>query len=110
MEDQRTLHGHYLYEGNRNENFEAVTKKTMALSPDLLLKLGRKYDPSTTVATTFRGNDIVMQTDAHGNAVVAFIGKLESDGKIKGKRYTRTLKAGADGRIIKDHWDLKGKT
>jgi hypothetical protein len=38
-----------------------------------------------------------------------FIGKLDPNGKIKGQRYARTLKADPQGRIIKDHWDLKGR-
>jgi hypothetical protein len=81
----------------------------MALGADLQLKLCRKYEPSAVVRMTFRGNDVVVQTDEHGNPVVLFIGKAGSDGRIHGQRYTRTLKADSQGRIIKDHWDLKGK-
>ena len=81
----------------------------MSLGADLQLKLRKKYEPSTVVHLTFRGNDLAIQTDAEGNAVVLFIGKLTADGKIKGQRYARTLKADTSGKIIKDHWDLKGK-
>jgi hypothetical protein len=81
----------------------------MSLSTDLLLKLSRKYDPSSTVTTSFRGNDVLLITDRAGNAMTAFIGKLTAEGKIKGQRYARVLKTGPDGRVIKDHWDLKGK-
>jgi hypothetical protein len=36
-------------------------------------------------------------------------GKLKEDGTIKGERYARTLKYDKEGKIIKDHWELKGK-
>jgi hypothetical protein len=82
----------------------------MALGADLQLRLSKKYEPSTMIYMSFRGNDLAVQTDADGNPVVAFIGKLTPDGKVKGERYSRTLKADSSGRVIKDHWDLKGKT
>jgi hypothetical protein len=81
----------------------------MSLAADLQIKLSKRYEPSSLVYLTFRGNDIAVQTDNNGNPIVAFIGKRMDDGKIRGQRYTRTLKASPDGRIIKDHWDLKGK-
>lgn len=57
----------------------------------------------------FRGKDLALQTDAQGNAIMVFIGRMDDNGKIRGERYVRTLKADREGRIIKDHWDLKGK-
>ena len=57
----------------------------------------------------FKGKDLSFKTDDEGNPVVLFIGKALPDGRIKGERYTRTLLRSADGSIIKDHWDLKGK-
>jgi len=33
----------------------------------------------------------------------------KEDGSIKGERYVRTLKHDKEGKIIKDHWELKGK-
>ncbi len=80
----------------------------MALGADILLRLTRRYEPNTTVDFTFRGRDVTVKTDAYGNPITAFIGKRGTDGKVKGQRYARTLKADAAGRIIKDHWDLKG--
>ncbi|MGC1240301.1 MAG: hypothetical protein WA874_01875 [Chryseosolibacter sp.] len=82
----------------------------MKLSQSLLLKLSKKYDPSSMVGLKFRGKDVVVKTDADGNPVVLFIGKLDRSGSVKGERYTRTLKSDAPGAVIKDHWDLKGKT
>jgi hypothetical protein len=81
----------------------------MGLSADLLLKLTRKYQPSSLVRLTFRGKDLAVQTDKGGNPVTLFIGKADPAGRIRGQRYARTLKADPEGRVIKDHWDLKGK-
>jgi hypothetical protein len=81
----------------------------MALGADLRLKLTKKYEPSSTVFLTFRGNDLAVKTDREGNATVLFIGKLTDDGKIRGQRYARTLKYDPAGRVIKENWDLKGK-
>lgn len=82
----------------------------MGLSHSLLLKLGRKYTPSSIIALKFRGKDVAVKTDDDGNAVVVFIGKADADGRIKGERYTRTLKSDERGVIIKDHWDRKGRS
>ena len=81
----------------------------MSLGADLQLKLRKKYEPSAFIHLTFRGKDLAVQTDIEGNPVTLFIGKFTSDGRIKGQRYARTLKSDSQDRIIKDHWDLKGK-
>lgn len=81
----------------------------MSLGADLQLKLSKKYEPSALVHLTFRGKDLAVQTDPEGNPVTLFIGKFTPEGRIKGQRYARTLKSDAEGRVIKDHWDLKGK-
>lgn len=82
----------------------------MKLSERLLLKLSRKYEPSSFVSMKFRGNDLQFKTDDEGNPVILFIGRTMATGKIKGERYVRTLKRDERGFFIKDHWDLKGKT
>jgi hypothetical protein len=38
-----------------------------------------------------------------------FIGKANKEGIIKGDRYARRLLKNKDGKILKDHWDYKGK-
>ena len=81
----------------------------MNLSGSLLLKLRKKYHPSAMVDMKFKGKDVCFKTDEEGNPVVVFIGKVQPNGKIKGQRYSRTLKTDAAGAVIKDHWDLKGK-
>lgn len=74
------------------------------------MKLRKKYEPSTLIKMKFKGKDLSVKTDHEGNPVVLFIGKMQSEGKIKGERYTRTLIRDRAGNLIKDHWDLKGKT
>lgn len=81
----------------------------MALSNDLIKKLKAKFEVSTTNQFRYRNSDIVVQTDEEGNAVRAFIGKADNEGIVKGDRYSRTLKKDREGRIIKDHWERKGK-
>lgn len=79
------------------------------LSESLLAKLRKRYEPSSMVSMKFKGKELQFRTDAHGNPVVLFIGKVTAKGHIKGERYARTLKHDASGILIKDHWDLKGK-
>lgn len=81
----------------------------MSLSDDLIKKLKRKFEPSTTTQFRYRTNDVVVQSDEEGNAIRAFIGKANDKGIVKGDRYSRTLKRGKEGNIIKDHWERKGR-
>lgn len=82
----------------------------MKLSEDLQKKLTRKFEPSATINMRYKGNDIDLKTDAEGNAVQFFLRKMDNHGVVKGERYSRVLKYDKSGTIIKDHWDLKGKT
>jgi len=81
----------------------------MALSDVIIKKLQRKFEPSTTTQFRYRSNDIVVQSDENGNAIRVFIGHANDKGIIRGERYTRVLKKDKDGKIIKDHWERKGK-
>jgi hypothetical protein len=80
----------------------------MKLSYDLQQKLKKQYDANSFVEFSFKGLDIAFRTDPEGNPVTLFVGRKIADGKIKGERYARTFKKDAAGKIIKDHWDLKG--
>ena len=82
----------------------------MKLSEDLIRKLQKKYEPSTMVTIRYKGNDIAFKTDKEGNPVQLFVGKMGEDGIVKGHRYVRTLMHGKTGIVVKDHWDLKGKS
>jgi hypothetical protein len=81
----------------------------MKLSEDLQKKLSKKYEPSDMVELKYKGYDLSMKTDDEGNAILLFIGKKTEKGTIKGERYVRTLKKDKEGKIFKDHWELKGK-
>lgn len=81
----------------------------MKIGEELRKKLSKKYEPSALIHSQFKGNDLAFRTDAEGNPVLLFIGKKDESGMIKGERYSRTLKKDAQGVVIKDHWDLKGK-
>jgi hypothetical protein len=81
----------------------------MKLNEDLLKILSKTYASSSLINSSYKNNDISFKTDNDGNPILFFIGKRREDGTIKGERYARTLKHDKDGRIIKDHWELKGK-
>lgn len=81
----------------------------MPLSDDLIKLLQKKYESSAMINMRFKGNDMAFKTDKEGYAILLFIGKQKEDGSIKGERYARTLKHDKEGKIIKDHWELKGK-
>ena len=81
----------------------------MSLSDDLIKKLNKKFEPSVTTQFRYRTNDIVVQSDNEGNAIRMFIGKADEGGTIKGDRYNRTLKKDREGKVIKDHWERKGR-
>ena len=81
----------------------------MSLGDDLIKKLNRKFEPSSTSQFRYRSNDVVVQADENGNAFRAFIGKASEQGFIKGDRYSRTIKKDREGNIIKDYWERKGK-
>ena len=81
----------------------------MALGEDLLKKINKKLEPSASISMKFRQYDLVLNTDKEGNAIQLFIGKANEKGLIQGERYARTLKYDREGKLIKDHWERKGK-
>jgi hypothetical protein len=81
----------------------------MSLGTDILKKSNRKFEPSSTTQFRYRTNDVVVQSDEEGNAIRAFIGKANDEGIVKGDRYSRVLKKDKEGKLIKDHWERKGK-
>lgn len=84
-------------------------RKATNLGEPFLKILRQKYEPSATLNLKVKGYALAIKTDEEGNPVLLFMGKLDDNGIVKGERYTRTLKKGQDGKVIKDHWDLKGK-
>jgi len=81
----------------------------MKLNEDLVKILSKIYEPSAMIENQFRGKDTLFKTDEQGNPILLFIGKRTESGSIKGERYARTLKYDREGKVIKDHWELKGK-
>lgn len=81
----------------------------MKIGYSLLKKLNKKYEPLTMVQQKFREYDLAMKTDEEGNPVLLFIGKADEQGIIKGDRYARRLLKDEQGKVLKDHWDYKGR-
>lgn len=81
----------------------------MKVGEKLLKVLNKKYTPATTFPLKFGRYDLVLKTDDEGNAILLFIGEENEDGMIKGNRFTRVLVKDSSGKIVKDHWDNKGK-
>jgi hypothetical protein len=81
----------------------------MKINEDLVKLLNKEYKPSSLVHLKFKEKEIAIKTDKNGNAILAFVGRKNENGNIKGERYARTFKYDKDGKIIKDHWELKGK-
>ena len=82
----------------------------MKLSDELIKKLSKIYEPSAMINMEFKGNDIAVKTDDEGRPILLFIGKLTDAGTIRGERYARRLAFDREGKVIKDHWELKGKS
>jgi len=83
--------------------------KHLKLGERLLKELNKKYAPASMLQLKVAGYDLVVRTDPDGNAIQAFVGRADVHGMIKGDRFARTLKYDREGRLIKDHWERKGK-
>ncbi|MDB5242470.1 MAG: hypothetical protein JWP57_3095 [Spirosoma sp.] len=81
----------------------------MKIGERLLKHLTKKYEPSKLVSFRFGRYDVATKTDEEGNPVLLFIGQADERGIIKGDQFTRKLLKDANGVVIKDHWDYKGK-
>ncbi|GAB2775423.1 hypothetical protein GCM10027275_18150 [Rhabdobacter roseus] len=81
----------------------------MKIGEKLLKHLSKKYAPLDRIAFSFERYDGVMKTDEDGNPILLFLGQATATGDIRGHRFTRVLRKSAEGGILKDHWDYKGK-
>ena len=81
----------------------------MELKEPILKILNKKYEPSTMVEVTYNRYNLAFKTDDMGRPILLFMGEKDKNGNIKGERYSRRLKIDKDGKILKDHWDYKGK-
>jgi hypothetical protein len=81
----------------------------MELKEPVLKVLNKVYEPDSLVEKPFKKYDMAFKTDELGRPILLFLGKKEPDGRIKGERFSRRLKIDSNGKIIKDHWEHKGK-
>lgn len=82
----------------------------MVLGDEIFKILNKLYEPGRFIEMKFKRYDIGFKTDEAGRPVLLFIGQLDETGKIKGERFARRLKFDENGKVLKDHWDNKGKT
>lgn len=81
----------------------------MELKEPVLKVLNKVYEPNSLIEKPFKRSHMAFKTDEMGRPVLLFLGERVADGKIKGERFTRRLKIDKDGKVIKDHWEHKGK-
>jgi hypothetical protein len=72
----------------------------MELREPILKIINKIYEPAKMIPLTFKRYDLAIKTDEKGRAIMLY---------IAGERYARRLKEDASGKIIKDHWEHKGK-
>jgi hypothetical protein len=82
----------------------------MKLGKDLYKVLEKTYEPDTVIECKMGQYDLAFKTDDLGRPILLFIGKTDEHGKIKGERFARRLITDPSGKVVKDHWDNKGKT
>lgn len=81
----------------------------MPLGEELVRKLEKLYLPKSQIDDNFKGNDLTFITNDLGEAITLFIGHRKDNGDIKGEHYVRKIVKDKSGKIIKSHWDNKGK-
>ena len=80
----------------------------MDLGEQILKILNKKYEPSSLIETKFQRYDLAFKTDRDGLPVVAFLGRKDEQGNIRGERFARRLKQLLNGTIVKEYWEYKG--
>jgi len=80
------------------------------LKEPILKLLNKMYEPDSTLELKFKRYDLAVKTDGKGRPILLFMGEKDPEtGKIKGERFARRLVEDAEGKLIKDHWDNKGR-
>lgn len=82
----------------------------MKLGKEILKVLGQTYAADAMIERRVGRQTLLFKTDSFGRPVLLFMGKKGDDGQVKGERFTRQLVTDANGKVIKDHWDNKGRT
>jgi hypothetical protein len=83
---------------------------SMKIGEKLRKKLSKKFEPGQMLHQKFGRYDISFKTDEEGNAISLFVGKRNAEGNIQGERFVRILTRDINGKVLKDHWDGKGRT
>lgn len=81
----------------------------MELKEPVLKVLNQVYEPESLIEKPLKKRHMAFKTDEIGRPVLLFLGQKVSDGRIKGERFTRRIKTDKNGKVIKDHWEHKGK-
>ena len=81
----------------------------MEIGEPILKILNKQYEPSALIEVAFKRYDLAFKTDEEGRPILLFLGKKDHIGHIRGERFARRLKHDSQGRVIKDHWEHKGK-
>lgn len=82
----------------------------MKIGDKLLKELSKRYEPESIIDKRFGRYDLTFRTDEEGNPVMLFIGNRLTNGRIAGNRFTRVIVRDPLGKVVKDHWDAKGRT
>jgi hypothetical protein len=89
--------------------FISLVMEHLKLGERLLKELNKPFPPGIQKQIKVGQYDIVVRTDEEGRAIQAFIGKADAHGAIRGDRFARTIKYDRVGKLIKDHWERKGR-
>jgi hypothetical protein len=81
----------------------------MELKEPVRKVLDQLYEPDSMIEKPFKKYHMAFKTDEMGRPVLLFLGQKNLDGRIKGERFSRRLKTDRAGKVIKDHWEHKGK-
>ena len=81
----------------------------MELKEPVKKLLNKIYEPNSMIERPFKSYYAAFKTDEEGRPVLLFLGKKGDEGRVKGERFARRLKVDKDGKVIKDHWEHKGK-
>lgn len=81
----------------------------MELKEPVKKVLNQVYEPDSMIEKPFKKYHMAFKTDEAGRPVLLFLGHKDIDGRIRGERFARRLRIDKDGKIIKDHWEHKGK-
>lgn len=81
----------------------------LMLKETILKVLGKQYAADSMIEIRSGRYDLAFKTDDRGRPILLFMGQKDANGKIKGERYARRLLTDTEGRVVKDHWDHKGK-